>query len=67
MAFFGLSSGLALFLEALWTGQVAKVSILLAISPVLMLPFVWFRTKRIPALGAWLGAVLVVATSWMII
>ena len=54
--FFGLSFGLALFLKALETGQVAKVFMLVAISPVLMFPFVWFQTKRISALGAWLGA-----------
>ena len=65
--FFGLSFGLALFLKALETGQVAKVSMLVSISPVLMLPFVWFQTRKMPALGAWLGAVLVVVSSWMII
>ena len=65
--FFGLSFGLALFLKALETGQVAKVSMLVAISPVLMLPFIWFQTKKMPALGAWLGAILVVFSSWIII
>jgi len=64
---FGLSLGLALFLKALETGQVAKVSMLVAISPVLMLPFIWFQTKKIPAFGAWLGAILVVLSSWIII
>ena len=65
--FFGLSFGLALFLKALETGQVAKVSMLVAISPVLMLPFIWFQTKKIPVVGAWLGAILVVLSSWIII
>ena len=65
--FFGLSFGLVLFLKALETGQVAKVSMLVAISPVLMLPFIWFQTKKIPTLGAWLGAILVVLCTWMII
>ncbi len=65
--FFGLSFGLVLFLKALETGQVAKVSMLVAISPVLMLPFIWFQTRKIPALGAWLGAILVVLCTWMII
>jgi drug/metabolite transporter (DMT)-like permease len=65
--FFGLSFGLALFLKALETGQVAKVSMLVAISPVLMLPFIWFQTKKVPAIGAWLGAILVVLSSWIII
>ena len=61
--FFSLSFGLMLFLKALETGQVAKVSMLVAISPVLMLPFIWFQTKKLPALGAWLGAILVVLSS----
>ncbi len=65
--FFGLSFGLALFLKALETGQVAKVTMLVSISPVLMLPFVWFQTKKMPVLGAWLGAFLVVLGSWMIV
>ena len=65
--FFGLSFGLALFLKALETGQVAKVSMLVSISPVLMLPFVWFQTKKMPVLGAWLGAFFVVLGSWMIV
>ena len=65
--FFGLSFGPALFLKALETGQVAKVSMLVAISPVLMLPFIWFQTKKLPVLGAWFGAILVVLSSWLII
>ena len=65
--FFGLSFGLALFLKALETGQVAKVTMLVSISPVLMLPFVWFQTKKMPVLGAWLGAFFVVLGSWMIV
>ena len=50
--FFGPSFGLFLFLKALETGQVAKVSMLVAISPVLMFPFICFQAKKIPALGA---------------
>ena len=43
--FFGLSFGLALFLKALETGQVAKVSMLVAISPVLCFPLFGFKQK----------------------
>ena len=35
--------------------------------PCIMLPFIWFQTKKIPVFGAWLGASLVVIGSWIII
>ena len=58
--FFGLSFGVFLLLKALETGPVAEVTILSAVSPVMILPFVWYQTRRCPAWGAWFGAVLVV-------
>lgn len=65
--FFGLSFGVALMLIALETGPVAEVSLLASISPVLVLPFIWWQTKRIPPLGAWCGAGLVVASSYLLL
>jgi drug/metabolite transporter (DMT)-like permease len=65
--FFGLGLGAALFLAALEFGSVAKVTILSATTPVLMLVFVWARTGAIPATGAWIGAILVVACSAVLI
>ena len=65
--FFGLSFGVALMLAALETGPVAEVSLLAAISPVLVLPFIWYQTKMAPPLGAWLGAGLVVFSSYLLI
>jgi len=62
-AFFGLSFGMFLLLKALETGAVADVTLLSAMGPVLILPFVWFQTKKCPAWGAWLGAVCVIASS----
>ena len=41
---FGLGVGVAFFHEALEFGSVAKVTILSATTPVLILPFVWMRT-----------------------
>jgi len=64
---FGLGVGAALFLWALELGSVAKVAILSATTPVLMLPFIWFRTGVMPAWGAWIGAVLVVACSAVLV
>lgn len=65
--FFGLGIGVAFLLQALETGSVAKVTILTATTPVMILPFVWARTKMIPPIGAWLGAGLVVACSVLLV
>lgn len=64
---FGLGVGAALFLQALENGSVATVTILSATTPVLLLPFIWARTRTRPALGAWVGAVLVVACSAILV
>ncbi len=64
---FGLGVGAALFLEALKFGSVAMVTILSATTPVIILPFVWIRTGLVPAAGAWLGAILVVACSAVLV
>ncbi|WP_438996987.1 DMT family transporter [Candidatus Puniceispirillum sp.] len=64
---FGLGVGMALFLKALETGHIAIVAILTATTPVLILPFVWARTGMMPAWGAWIGAVLVVACASLLI
>lgn len=65
--FFGLGIGVAFLLQALETGSVAKVTILTATTPVMILPFVWARTKMVPAWGAWLGACLVVICSILLV
>lgn len=64
---FGLGIGVAMLLQALETGSVAKVTILSATTPVLILPFVWMRTKLMPAWGAWMGAVLVVVCAALLV
>jgi len=65
--FFGLSFGVALMLKALETGIVAEVTLLASVSPVMVLPFIWWQTKKSPPFGAWLGALLVVISSWLLI
>lgn len=65
--FFGLSFGVALMLKALETGPVAEVSLLASVSPVMVLPFIWWQTKLVPPLGAWVGAALVVVSSYLLI
>ena len=49
-ALFGL--GAAFLLAALETGNVATVTILASTTPVLILPFIWIKTRMMPATGA---------------
>jgi drug/metabolite transporter (DMT)-like permease len=56
--------GMTLILFALSGGEVGIIATLSATTtPALMLPMLWWRTKEIPALGAWAGASLVVVGS----
>lgn len=58
--FIGMGLGMSLILLALQHGDVGMVGILSSVSPVLVLPLLWWRLGRAPAGGAWLGAVLTV-------
>ena len=63
---FGLGIGAAMLMAALENGNVATVTILSSTTPVMILPFIWARTGRIPAPAAWLGASLVVICTILI-
>lgn len=52
----GMGVGMSLILLALRHGNVGTVAILSSVTPVLLLPLLWWRLKRPPAPGAWLGA-----------
>lgn len=56
----GLVLGMTLVVYALGAGEVGIVMTISAITPVLILPVVWFITGQRPSLGSWLGAGLVV-------
>lgn len=64
--FIAMGVGMTLLLFALRGGEVGIVSTLSATSPALALPLLWIRTGEIPAIGAWLGAALVVVGSAML-
>jgi uncharacterized membrane protein len=51
---------MTLLLFALSGGYVGIVSTLSATSPVIILPMLWLKTRERPAVGAWIGAALVV-------
>lgn len=55
-----MSIGMSLLLYAMGNGNLGKVAILSAMTPVLLLPMLWVKTRERPALGAWAGAILAV-------
>jgi len=63
---FGLGVGAAMLMAALETGNVATVTILSSTTPVMILPFIWARTGKMPAPAAWFGAILVVICTILI-
>jgi drug/metabolite transporter (DMT)-like permease len=65
--FIAMGVGMTLVLLALKGGDVGMVAILSSVSPVLLLPLLWWRLGRAPALGAWLGAGLTVAGTTLIL
>ena len=56
--FIAMAVGMTLLLYALSGGAVGIVSTLSAMSPVLILPLIWWRTKEVPAPMAWVGALI---------
>ncbi|MCV0426036.1 MAG: DMT family transporter [Roseibium sp.] len=61
--FLGMGLGMTLILFALTGGEVGIIATLSATTPAIMLPMMWWRTKELPAVGAWVGAGLVIAGS----
>ncbi|MEY2994423.1 MAG: hypothetical protein RL357_1358 [Pseudomonadota bacterium] len=52
----GMGIGMGLLLWALSLGSVGAVGVLSSVSPVLVLPMLWWVYRRPPAWGAWVGA-----------
>lgn len=55
-----MGTGMTLLLLALRYGEVGIVSVLSSVTPVMLLPLLWWQLGRAPAPGAWLGALLTV-------
>ena len=55
-----MALGMTLILQAMKHGDAGLVAVLSSVSPVLLLPLLWVVYRRRPAAGAWLGAVLAV-------
>lgn len=65
--FIGMGVGMSLILLALQHGDVGMVGVLSSVSPVLVLPLLWWYLGRAPARGAWLGALLTVLGTVLIL
>jgi drug/metabolite transporter (DMT)-like permease len=65
-AFVGTSLGMSLLMAALHRGSVGIVSTLSSMTPVLILPMVWIRSRERPPAAAWCGALLAVAGTALI-
>jgi drug/metabolite transporter (DMT)-like permease len=63
----GMGLGMSLVLLALQRGDVGMVGILSSVSPVLVLPLLWWYLGRSPARGAWVGAALTVAGTVLVL
>lgn len=64
--FLAMALGMTFLLFALSGGEVGIVTTLSATTPAIMLPLLWWRTREMPAAGAWIGAALVVIGSALI-
>jgi drug/metabolite transporter (DMT)-like permease len=62
-----MALGMTLILAAMRDGQAGLVAVLSSVTPILILPLLWLVYRRRPAAGAWLGAVLAVAGTAMIL
>jgi len=65
--FIAMGVGMTLVLLALEKGDVGMVAILSSVSPILVLPLLWLQLGRAPALGAWVGSVLTVVGTGLIL
>ena len=66
-ALLSMGIGMTLILQALKQGDAGMVAMLSSISPVVVVPLLWLVYKRRPALGAWLGAVMTVGGTILIL
>jgi len=65
--FIAMGVGMTLVLLALEKGDIGMVAVLSSVSPILVLPLLWLQLGRAPAPGAWLGSVLTVAGTALIL
>jgi len=65
--FLAMGLGMTFIMLALRLGSVSMVAILSSTTPVMLLPLLWWHTGQRPGLPAWLGGVLVVAGTALVL
>ncbi|MBL0405941.1 DMT family transporter [Microvirga aerilata] len=65
--FLGYVVAVSLLLYAVRSYETGVAAALGSVSPIIMLPMIWFNTKRRPPLQAWIGAILVVLGTGLIL
>ncbi|MGY3570910.1 DMT family transporter [Vibrio paucivorans] len=58
--FLAMAVGMTLILYALQEGNVGMVALLSSTTPIMLLPILWFYTKQRPNRYAWIGAIVAV-------
>jgi drug/metabolite transporter (DMT)-like permease len=66
-AMIAMALGMTLILWALREGQANLVGVFSSITPVLLLPLLWWVYRRRPAWGAWFGAAMTVTGSAVVL
>ena len=59
-SFLAMTLGMTLILYALKAGNVGMVALLSSTTPIMLLPLLWIYTGRRPSRFAWIGALLAV-------
>ena len=62
-----MAIGMTLILYALRNGDVGMVALLSSTSPIMILPLLWLHTRQRPLATAWIGAVIAVLGTMMIL
>lgn len=65
--FLAMALGMTLILYALRTGNVGMVALLSSTTPIMLLPIMWIYTKQRPNRYAWLGAILAVCGTGILV
>lgn len=62
-----MALGMTLILQAMKHGQAGVVAVLSSVTPIVVLPLLWLIYRRRPAWGAWVGAVLAVVGTALVL
>ncbi|MBW3697537.1 EamA family transporter [Vibrio sp. T187] len=65
--FLAMAVGMTLILYALQDGNVGMVALLSSTTPIMLLPILWFYTKKRPNIYAWVGAIVAVVGTGILV